>query len=67
MAKQHNYIMLMYDDRYKIAGPFSTTAALKTFGDRWQAANCDRPTWQSIYLDDPYAKPTVILTQPEEQ
>ena len=56
----HNYIVCMYDDHYEIVGPFANMDDLSDYGDRWQAANDDRPTWQSIYLADPGVPPTVI-------
>lgn len=56
----HNYIICMYNDRYEIAGPFATTNEFCNWGDRWQVRNGDRPTWQSIHLDDPNAPPVVI-------
>ncbi len=58
--KQHNYIICMYDDHYEIAGPFSTLAELVEWGGLWQRDNDDRPTWQSIYLDNPLAVPVLI-------
>lgn len=60
MPTKHNCIICMYDDRYEIVGPFASEAALCLYGERWQAKNDDRPTWQSIYLADPRAEPTVI-------
>lgn len=52
--KTHNYIICMYDDHLKIVGPFKSTLHLNRWGERWQAANGDRPTWQSIYLRNPH-------------
>lgn len=57
---EHNCIICMYDDRYEIVGPFASRDALVAYGEWWQAANGDRPTWQSIYLAEPRAEPTVI-------
>lgn len=56
----HNCIICMYDDHYEIAGPFASRDELRAFGARWQKANDDRPTWQSIYLADPHAAPRVV-------
>lgn len=55
-----NCIILMYDDRYEIMGPFKTHDDLVANGQRWQAENGDRPTWQSIFLADPGGTPHLI-------
>lgn len=57
---ESNCIICMYDDRYEIAGPFASVDALRAYGERWQADNGDRPTWQSVRLADPGAAPRVI-------
>ncbi len=44
---EHNCIIRIYDIGYEIVGPFETRDALVASGERWQAANGDRPTWQS--------------------
>jgi hypothetical protein len=51
----------MSDDGYQVVGPFSSGAALVTWGQRWQAQNDDDPRWQSIYLSDPAAAPKHIV------
>ena len=58
--KEHNYIICMYDDHYEIVGPFVSQFSLSEWGDTWQEQNDDRPTWQSIYLDNPRALPVLI-------
>lgn len=57
---EHNYIICIYDNDYEIMGPFSSRADLVAAGERWQAMNGDRPTWQSVYLADPHAAPRVM-------
>lgn len=55
-----NCIICMYDDRYEIAGPFDSHDALIAYGEKWQADNGDRLTWQSVFLADPGAAPRVV-------
>ena len=57
---QQKYIICLYDDRYEVVGPFDSIDALQAYGEKWQAENEDRPTWQSLRLDDPHAIPVVI-------
>jgi hypothetical protein len=67
MDKLHNYIICMYDDNLEIHGPFATASALLKYGRKWQKKNCDRPTWQSIYLDDPHARVKFVVVPPKER
>lgn len=57
---ESNCIICMHDDRYEIAGPFPDIDALQAYGEKWQAENGDRPTWQGIYLAEPGAMPKVV-------
>jgi hypothetical protein len=59
-TRTHNCIICMQDESYAIVGPFTSTKDLVTFGKLWQATHDDDPRWQSIYLADPAAKPTVF-------
>ncbi len=67
MDNPHNYIVCMYDNKLEIHGPFASTYALVKYGEKWQAKNDDRPTWQSIYLDDPHAIVKFVVVPPEDR
>lgn len=57
---QHNFIICIYDDHYEVVGPFTTIEALQHWGTMWQQNNDDRPTWQSLYLDDTSLEPQFV-------
>jgi hypothetical protein len=58
-----NCIICIYDDHYEVVGPFPDRASLVAFGEKWQEDNGDRPTWQSIYLANPYELPRIITPE----
>jgi hypothetical protein len=60
---EHNCIIRIRDDSYSIVGPFASRDDLVAWGRKDQAESGDDPRWQSVYLADPHARPTVLKPQ----
>lgn len=58
--REPNCIIAIQNESYIVAGPFPDFSSLVEWGQKWQRENGDDPRWQSLYLDDPHAKPVVI-------